>query len=341
MNTLENIEQTIIRYLEGETSPDESLALEAWVTASDENRKNYLRLKNIWEVAGGEHLLARISPEKALAKVLKEISPKLGFWAITSRVAAVLMLPLMFISFWIGKSLEKNESDETVSYVEVHSALGTRSSLKLPDGSKVWLNSASRIEYPSVFNSQRRTVKLDGQAFFEVESDKLRPFVVQTKTISVVATGTEFDVKCFKGDTKTNVTLKTGKVSVVDSTGKKAIARLLPNQKVDIDNNTGSFELSNHQNIYKFIAWKDGKMIFRNEPLGDVIKEISRYYDVDIDIRDEEVKRYPYRATFNTESLDEILKLLKLSSPINYVEVDRKALGDSTFTKRKIIITKK
>ncbi|NJO68090.1 MAG: DUF4974 domain-containing protein [Bacteroidetes bacterium] len=90
--------------------------------------------------------------------------------------------------------------------------------------------------------------------------------------------------------------------------------------------------------IYKYIAWKDGRLVFRNEPLADVVKKISQIYNVDIELQGKELQNYRYRATFEEESLFEILKLLKLSSPIQYREVKREIMPNGTFTKRKIII---
>jgi ferric-dicitrate binding protein FerR (iron transport regulator) len=93
-----------------------------------------------------------------------------------------------------------------------------------------------------------------------------------------------------------------------------------------------------HEDTYKDIAWKDGKLIFRNEPLEDVLRKIGYYYNVDMEIRGNSLKEYRYRATFEEESIDEILKLLKISSPVDYRVVKREALPDGSFPKKKIII---
>ncbi len=92
---------------------------------------------------------------------------------------------------------------------------------------------------------------------------------------------------------------------------------------------------------YRYISWKDGKLIFRNDRMIDVVQKISQYYNVELELRDEELTSYRYRATFDNESLDEILTMLKLSSPIDYYEEERSLKADGTFTKRKIVIFSK
>lgn len=89
---------------------------------------------------------------------------------------------------------------------------------------------------------------------------------------------------------------------------------------------------------YKHFAWKDGKLVFRNDNISEVARRISLQYNIDIEIKGEEIKKYRYRATFENEPLGELLRLLKLSSPIEYSEIKPKALPDGTFSKRKIII---
>jgi ferric-dicitrate binding protein FerR (iron transport regulator) len=183
-------------------------------------------------------------------------------------------------------------------------------------------------------------IYLKGEAYFEVKSDKSRPFIVQTQTLQVKATGTKFNVQAFDNDHITEVALAEGKVAVAKSgnNGKLiSVSELKPNQHLIYYNLSGTSKL-NDEDAYKYIAWKDGKLIFRNQPLNEVVKKISQLYQVDIELRGKQLQEYRYRATFQEESLNEILKLLKLSSPIDYREVARNPLPDGSFPKKKIII---
>jgi ferric-dicitrate binding protein FerR (iron transport regulator) len=340
MQALDKEEQVrlIVKYLSGNASDDEVRTLKCWIENSDADKTYYQQVKNIWEIATGAGDVRVISSDKALEAVLNKLAAKKQSHSIFyywQRIAAILLIPVLIGSYiWIRSISGGVLSD--VTYNEVFAAFGTRSAIKLADGSKVWLNSGSSLRYPDKFVRKQRTVFLSGEAYFEVHSDKSRPFIVQTATITVKATGTKFNVSAYKNEGNMHVTLVEGKVSV--SNNKSQMAVLNPNQHLSFDTLTQKVTISDNTDVYKFIAWKDGKLVFRNEPLSLVIKKIGQYYNVDIELTGKEIQEYRYRATFQEESLDEILKLLKISSPINYKEVNRKPLSDGSFPKRKIII---
>jgi transmembrane sensor len=257
------------------------------------------------------------------------------------RAAAILFLPMLAGSYYLGTLRHETRANSSNPfYNEVSAAFGTRSMLTLDDGSRVWLNSGSKLKYPQDFASRRREVFLTGEGYFEVESDASRPFIVHTKRLNVRATGTRFNVNVSSIEKAAQITLVEGKISVSKNVagGKTVeISKMAPSQHLAFDTLSGSFNLLT-EDTYRFVAWKDGKLIFRNEPLEDVIKRISYFYNVDIELKDEKLKEYRYRATFEEESLDEILHLLKISSPVDYREVKREPLPDGSFPKKKIII---
>jgi ferric-dicitrate binding protein FerR (iron transport regulator) len=182
-------------------------------------------------------------------------------------------------------------------------------------------------------------VFLKGEAYFEVESDPKKPFIVETSSLSVKATGTKFNVSGYTSADEAEVTLVSGKVEVSLTDDKKNIksSKLDMNQHFSFNKASGTTSII-VEDTYKYISWKDGKLIFRNEPLSLVVKKISQVFNIDIEIKGEEILNYSYRATFQDESLAEILKLLKMSSPIDYIEVKRDPLPDGSFPRKKVII---
>src|ERR1035437_4012353 len=245
MNTLENdqINTKLINYLSGKASEEEISQLEEWIKSSTQNREYFLQVKNIWEVSGKPFNPSDISTEEALEKVLQltnieSQNPGLGYYL--QRVAAILFIPLMLGSFLWGRFTNANKSDSSnqVVYNEVFAAYGTRSALKLADGSRVWLNSGSSLTYPDKFTNQKRIVKLKGEAYFEVHSDVSRPFIVQTQSVSVTATGTKFNVQAYLASRKAQITLVSGKVLVnkeIPGGNTSTIAELKPNQHLIYD----------------------------------------------------------------------------------------------------------
>jgi transmembrane sensor len=333
------IDGIIANYLASNASEDEILRLESWIRESDENQKYFRHLKNIWDASAE----LPISTDKALTNVLKQINNEpqgLTFWQIFQRIAAILFIPLLIAMLWMSFGRNTKTGNYTGTYNKVVAAFGTYSFLELPDGSKVWLNSGSTLRYPNQFSDDNRIVYLVGEAYFEVHSNEAVPFLVNTPYFSVKATGTKFNIRAEKNFRAPSVTLVEGKVAVrkisSDNTND-LIAYLQPNQHMTYDTLSGHFNIQT-EDTYKHFAWKDGKLVFRNDNISEVARRISLQYNVDIEIKGNEIRQYRYRATFENEPLDELLRLLKISSPIGYSEVKPKALPDGTFSRRKIII---
>lgn len=333
----------IDKCFEGTATEKELAALETWIAASDENRKYYQQLKNIHEASDRSVTVDERELEKALSRVLHagERSRVRRIITLVQKVAAVMLLPLLAASYFIGRSGQEDKvHTKQVVYSEISAAFGTRSLLTLSDGSRVWLNSGSKLKYPHAFNPKKREVFLTGEAYFEVKSNSSSPFLVHTNNLTVKATGTKFNVNEALFDKKELVTLVSGKVTVCKKDGLgifSEIATMQPDQHLSFDMETGDYEVK-EEDTYKYIAWKDGKLVFRNDPMEEVIRKIGYFYRVEFELRDAALKEYRYRATFEEETIDEIMKLLKISSPIDYYEVRREPLPDGTFPKKKYII---
>jgi len=242
--------------------------------------------------------------------------------------------------FWMYSGNSFKKANSNITYNNVVAAFGTFSLLELPDGSKVWLNSGSSLRYPDKFINADRTVYLIGEAYFEVHSDEAKPFMVNTPFFTVKATGTKFNVRAEKNFRAPSVTLVDGKVAIRKPNSDKSkglITFLQPSQHMIYDTLTGHVTIQT-EDTYKHFAWKDGKLVFRNDNISEVARRISLQYNVDIEIKGNKIKRYRYRATFENEPLSELLRLLKISSPIDYLEIKPKVLPDGSFTRRKIII---
>lgn len=337
--------ELIARNLAGISDSQENLQLNTWIESSPENKQYFEEFKNIWDNSDKSIPFDNIDSERALKNVLKRskiITPQKSFWYFWQKIAAILIIPLLLGTLlWIpnGSKNKSSSANETV-YNEVHVALGTRSSLRLDDSTLVWLNSGSLIKYPVKFDEKNRKVFLDGEAYFEVKSDVKRPFIVETPTLIVQATGTKFNVSDLNSEDETKVSLVSGRVIVKESnpdSDYRLISELKPNQHLSYNRNTKITHIVN-EDVYKYIAWKDGKLIFRNEPLNEVLNKLSLLFNVDIELQGDELMSYRYHATFQDESFEEILKLLKISAPINYTEIKRDTLPDGSFSKKKVVV---
>ena len=252
-----------------------------------------------------------------------------------SQIAAVLLLPLLIYNTFL--LVGKNASDDS-AWAEIYAPPGTRTSFVLPDGSKGWLNSETRLKYPLNFKNNRH-LNLVGEAYFEVTKNKNLPLTVTTSNLDVKVLGTTFSVSALADENTTDVILEEGSVEI-DNPGIGLKTMLKPDQKLVFDNLKNEYQTTS-LNAQQYNAWKDGLLIFRNEPLADVFKRLSRWYNVKITITDDQIKRYKYRATFKNEPIEEVIRLIAMTLPIEY-KIQKRAYDDQgVYAVREIVIMKK
>lgn len=268
-------------------------------------------------------------------KILKA-NRKKQMYSQLMRYAAFLAVPLLLTSLVLGYLyFQKPELAE--KYAEVTAATGSVIRYELPDHSVVWLNSGSTLRYPTVFRSDNRNVELNGEAYFEVEADNERPFYVNTRYgLTVYVYGTRFNVTAYEDDSNIETVLEKGKVNVI-SPDRKTIMQLAPGEQL-LYNKQSQKLIKNKVDIYEKVAWKDGKLIFRNASLDDIFKRLSRHFNVDIQFNNKSGKEYKYRATFRNETLPQILDYLARSAALKWKTEEAVQQADDTFTKKKIIV---
>lgn len=162
---------------------------------------------------------------------------------------------------------------------------GKRSAITLSDGTKVWLNSGSTLTFPTVFNGKRREVILVGEAFFDVRHDAKMPFIVKTELFNTRVYGTRFDVRAYHEDTDCSVVLVDGKVGMSangTAPGKEVI--LEPCQKATLSKGKPGIEITTVENVEGCSSWVDGYLTYNNAGVADLLKEVSRYYNIEIEM---------------------------------------------------------
>lgn len=226
------------------------------------------------------------------------------------RVAAILLVPIL-----IGGLVLGNVSRNNIAYAQLKAPKGSRVQFTLPDGSTGNLNGGSTLIYATNFNA-KRTVKLSGEGYFKVKKDAKRPFIVQTKYADVKVLGTQFDVCAYDRDQEMTTTLEKGSVEVTNKE-TSTITMLKPGQQNRLNMLTGEMHNENVKTDL-YTSWKDNLLRFDNAPFGEVIKKMERWYGVKIILEKSLQYSERYTMTIKTESLREMLQLLKLTTPINY-----------------------
>lgn len=337
MTDKDQIQPIITAYLSGKATAEERSKLDDWVKQSPDNDRYYQEMRNIWQVMHPAFTPSEIHVFEAEKKVLANIATTRRNIARTliiywQRMAAVLVIPLLIICTYLFLEKDNGVYDE-IEYQEVKSPHGTFSEVRLPDGTNVWLNGGSTLKYPLTFRKGERDVFLSGEGYFEVHSDKENPFIVKTDQITLRATGTAFNVEAYGSDSITAVTMVNGKIDV--AFGNSSPVAMVPGERASFNNLTKQCLIAK-TDPYKWYAWKDGLMIFRDDPLEFVFKKIGQTFNVNITVRDSAIAKQLYRATFEHESLDEILNLLKLTAPIQYKKYGRNKTADNQFDKLQI-----
>lgn len=336
-----DIDELITSYLIGSISSEENSSLNDWLQQSVENQRYFSEQKGLWELFETHKKIQRIDEQKAFRKISNQIneSPKVGFFGYFQRAAAILILPLIAFSvFYYNKQKVDHVQVAQVTNT-VETPLGMRSSLILPDSTKVWLNAGSKISFPVVFSNEKRLVSLSGEAYFEVKKNKKWPFVVATKNISVLVTGTTFNCNAYPENDQIQTVLVEGEVTIANSSAT-ALKSLNPGELAVYNKKDGQIT-KKKTDLQKYIAWKNGKLMFRDDKMDKVVEKLERWYNVEFIIADKEIADYVYTATFVDESLDQVLKMLSISAPIRYTISDRKKQSDDTFERAVVKLYKK
>ncbi|MGN7723198.1 FecR family protein [Chitinophaga sp. 22620] len=249
-----------------------------------------------------------------------------------SSVAAVLALAL-YIGYAVWPQ-QRGAADAELQQMVTRQ--GSRSQIKLPDGTSVWLNAGSQLDYPKQFTGQNREVTLLGEAFFDVAQDAEHPFIVKTKTFSIRVLGTTFNVRAYPQEENAVTSLVSGVVEVVMD---KNTIRLMPNEKLSIstlqtvgsgtaDDETSSIssgapavkstltEVSD--SVMAETAWVENKLAFKKLPLEKVAGMLEQWYGADIRFKDEKKKQLYFTGVFEEEDLTEVLKALELTGSFHF-----------------------
>ncbi|MBG6130084.1 hypothetical protein IWQ47_001833 [Aquimarina sp. EL_43] len=198
---------------------------------------------------------------------------------------------------------------------------GKRTKITLSEGTKVWLNSGSKLTYPVVFNGDKREVHLTGEAIFDVKHNKKQPFYVVTEDYDIKVLGTVFNVSSYSDDFYTSTALERGSVEIKyqgNSIFGKSSIKITPGTLAIYNNKTKKIR-SSRVDVTKYMSWRDGKFIFKKQRMDMIVKKLSRYYNVAISIESEELKKQTFSGHLDLkDSVEKVMEVLKQSTDLKY-----------------------
>ncbi len=336
----EQLSHLIQKNTEGKLTLKEQIELSEQLSDDKNSAADELLLQD-WQ----ERLKSGINPDHDLTPVLDRVHHQIrineteskkqsSWWIGFQRVAAILILPLLF-SFLAYYFMQGKQTVNPVSFAEIQCPMGVRTKFQLPDGSTGYLNSGSRLKYPVTFNGERK-VELVGEAFFDVVHNEKAPFHVHTPNLDIKVLGTTFNVIANEDEHIEEIVLQTGKVDVSSLMGKP-LAVMNPNEQITLDIEKQTVEKKDVE-ASQYTSWKDGKLVFLNENMQQMARRLSHWYNAEVVVDDKQLDNYTFHATFIDEPLDEVLKLLSLTTPLSYSEEKRASNADGEYQKRRIIL---
>ena len=223
---------------------------------------------------------------------------------------------VVFISVFFFNNGRDSNHTSIVHNIVKEAKYGQKFEIILPDGSKVFLNSGSKIIYPEKFTKNSRAVTLEGEAFFDVIKNPKKPFVITSSNLKTTVLGTTFNVEAYSDVKDIKVTLATGKVSI-DVAGKNVI--LFPAQQAIF--NKKDQKIKTHKvDVVKYLDWKKNVLRFENATLGEAVKKLEKWYNVDIELENENLSECRFTGTFKNEDLKTVLEsLIFVKQGMHYV----------------------
>ena len=307
MANFEIDEEVLVAFLKGELDAAQAAAVEAWYDRSAANRRMLGQVYYILYVSDRINDAAGIDVERSLRQFKRRMHA--GRRIPLRRVAVLLAGGLTTVSL----------SKRLAQPVTVVTQLGERSQVVLPDGTKVWLNSSSSVEYVAPFFSRQRRVKMEGEAYFEVEHDRRAPFVVSTNGLDIEVLGTRFNIRNDDNEHRVTTVLLEGAVKAYASGREQASVRLHPAQQLVFDTRTHAMRLTDCPSAERSINWIDGRFCFEHDTFGEIVAELKRYYNVDIRFMDNRLRDMRFSGNFRVEDgIYHIMSVLQLTYKFNY-----------------------
>jgi transmembrane sensor len=301
------MEVPLLKYINGNCSDEEKVAVAIWLDSDPKNMKEYLALRKLNDI-----MIWQTDADVAPQKKYKEKSAtrwRNKYLIEALKIAAIFVLAILVL---LPDNIDQNA--ETVMQT-LHVPAGQRAEITLGDGTKVWLNAKTTLTFPTHFSEDAREVKLDGEGFFEVRTDKSRPFIVRTTKWDVKAWGTTFNVMAYSSGEDFETSLLEGAVEVLKP-GSSTGFMLKPDEQVY--HKEGKIFVSSIRNMDHFL-WREGILSFDNATFTELVNKLELYFDLKIEVKNSRILNYHCTGKFRTkDGVEHILKVLQLENQFSY-----------------------
>ncbi len=318
--TDDSIDNAVLaRYLRADCTDQERRAVERWAAESLDHRRLLDTLRQVWDTDAGAppspeagpmwaSLRRRLAEERAPIRLVPPVARE-DTWR--RRLPALATAAGLVLAAGTGAWMATQHTvvAAPVPMREVATSKGQRAELRLGDSTRVVLGVQSKLRFPATTGPRAREVELEGTAYFTVTHDPLHPFRVRAGGTTTEDLGTAFVVRAYQGDTAVRVVVESGTVAVRRS-GAAAPAVTLTRGELATIGTSGTPVIARNVELGDYVGWTTGRLQFRRTPLGDVVRELERWYDIDITVADPRLYQHQFTATFEDQSLSEVLQVL-------------------------------
>lgn len=330
--------ELIHKYLADECSEEQRKAIEQWINKNEHNRQHFLRVKKIWQAPLQEPVEVSLDDAINLDSEWNELEQKMSSSGKNSKAderttshdhfkhrnkldlkpafsTAAAIILMAICGWWIYPDLQKSPEPPKK---EVISKANHHTRFELSDGTRVTLNASSRVRLPEKFTGDQRKIFMEGEAFFEVTSDSLHPFIVEVNGARIKVLGTKFNVKAPAASEEIQVAVQEGKVLVQNEEQEDGANIVLTKGNLGVYNiKTENFVVEKTR-ISNYLSWMTGRLVFKNKALLEVSRQLERLYDVEIQFEDEVLKSRKLSADFEKKSLKPTLDIISATLGIAY-----------------------
>lgn len=302
-----NIDVLFAKRLAGEESASEKELLDSML---EDHSEEWLKAEKGWLTAQESWFTEEDVKNPVMPVYLRRKNKRIAFGWVAAAASLIL---IAMISFFL---IRENEVEKFAILTQSVTEMGEQKELVLSDGTTVRMNASTTLRYPQEFASDKREIYLEGEAYFEVVPDANRPLIIHGTEANIKVLGTAFNVNAFPGKPM-EVAVRSGKVNMVSHSGNGKDVLMVPMMKKGTsDKNKGTWEISAASD--QDFDWLEGKLIFNEAALSDVIVDLQRWYGVKIDLQDSEMATCRISSTFYRNSIEEVLETLSLITGMHY-----------------------
>lgn len=307
------MDKRVQKYFYGELSLAERMSFLREVDSDEELKKQFAEYQNLYALMNLSTQLEDRATGKSKYNLFvrnKQHTTLSKRWIHWLGYAAAIIAVAVSSGLLTRWYILQDHSDVVASEMNtLYTPAGQRARLVLQDGTEVWLNAKSKLVYPAHFAGKERRVRVEGEAFFNVAKDSVKPFIVSAENVDMKVLGTQFNVYCYPDAEYIKTSLLEGSVHVFFPGRENEGVLLKPNQQVTVSE--GKMEVRPIE-LEEYFLWRKGVYAFKNEPLIDILKKLELYYDVKIVVEDPSMFRETYTGKFRQrDSLDDVFRVLQ------------------------------